>query len=124
MFLVDLFAPGKRAQYQLMGDINGDGKIDNSDVALFLQVYQTRSYPDWWDGYGTCDLNGDGKVDSSDLVILLQNLRANPDIYGWLGWGGQGAVEWAIVGVGSAGAVLMFGLGLLTGAYLPKAKPA
>jgi hypothetical protein len=109
-----------RAQYQLMGDINGDGKIDGSDLALFTIVFQSGTYPDWWDGYGTCDLNGDGVVDGKDLAILLRNYGSNPDIYGWLGWGGQGAVEWTVIGLGAACVAGGFGAGFAVHMLLGK----
>jgi len=47
---------------QLLGDINGDGAVDGTDLAMLLGSWGT-------DGIG--DLNGDGIVDGDDLAILL-----------------------------------------------------
>lgn len=46
----------------LTGDINGDGTVDASDLAILLGA---------WGGTGDADLNGDGTVDALDLAILL-----------------------------------------------------
>jgi len=46
------------------GDVNSDGAVDSSDVALLLAA--------WGNAAGSpSDLNGDGVVDSSDLAVLL-----------------------------------------------------
>jgi Metallo-peptidase family M12/PA14 domain/Bacterial Ig domain/Dockerin type I domain len=44
-------------------DINGDGSVDASDLALLLGAWGTSSQ--------SADLNSDGTVDASDLAILL-----------------------------------------------------
>lgn len=54
---------------EVLGDLNGDGMVDVSDLLILLAAW------------GTCprssdcpaDLNGDGVVDISDLLILLSN---------------------------------------------------
>ena len=46
------------------GDINGDGSVNGSDLALLLGN---------WGGSGTGDINGDGTVNGGDLAILLGN---------------------------------------------------
>ncbi|MFO0962709.1 MAG: hypothetical protein U0625_07345 [Phycisphaerales bacterium] len=48
----------------LQGDLNGDGKVDGSDLGLLLAQ---------WGGTGAADLNGDGIVDGGDLGVLLAN---------------------------------------------------
>lgn len=56
------------SQYgSVFGDVNGDGKVDVSDVtALINAVLSTGTYDE-----KMCDLNGDGSVDASDVTILI-----------------------------------------------------
>ena len=44
------------------GDLNNDGAVDSSDLAILLAG---------WGGAGSADLNGNGSVESGDLAILL-----------------------------------------------------
>lgn len=46
------------------GDLNGDGSVNGSDLAILLGN---------WGGSGEGDINGDGSVNGSDLAILLGN---------------------------------------------------
>jgi hypothetical protein len=45
------------------GDIDGDGAVNGSDLAILLG--------DWGPGKSPADLNGDGNVDATDLAIVL-----------------------------------------------------
>lgn len=56
------------SQYgSVFGDVNGDGKVDVSDVtALINAVLSTGTYDE-----KMYDLNGDGSVDASDVTILI-----------------------------------------------------
>ena len=45
------------------GDVNGDGIVDGTDLALVLSV--------WGSGDDAADLNGDGVVDGGDLALVL-----------------------------------------------------
>ncbi len=47
-----------------VGDLNGDGRVDESDLGLLLQAWQTSAGG---------DADGDGDTDESDLGILLQS---------------------------------------------------
>ncbi len=47
------------------GDLNGDGRVNGSDVGLFLALWGT-SDPD-------ADLNGNGNVEGGDLGLLIAN---------------------------------------------------
>jgi|SRR3989344_1431928 len=49
---------------KIVGDTNGDNKVDSIDVSILLANYGTPKNK-------TVDLNGDGKVDVKDLSILL-----------------------------------------------------
>jgi hypothetical protein len=46
----------------VLGDLNGDGVVNGSDLAILLGA---------WGGTGMGDLNNDGVVDAADLAILL-----------------------------------------------------
>jgi hypothetical protein len=46
------------------GDLNGDGTVNGSDLAIMLNN---------WFGVGVGDINNDGGVDATDLAILLNN---------------------------------------------------
>ena len=48
----------------IQGDLNGDGTVDASDLALLLNN---------WNGIGVGDINSDGGVDAGDLAIMLNN---------------------------------------------------
>jgi hypothetical protein len=47
---------------QTPGDIDGDGLVNASDLALLFNN---------WGGAGSTDLNGDGVTNGDDLSILL-----------------------------------------------------
>ena len=52
---------------ELLGDINGDGKVDISDVILVLRIALKL------DSLAPCsDINGDGNVDISDVILTLR----------------------------------------------------
>jgi hypothetical protein len=71
----DLDAIGSNLKWwenRLLGDSNGDGIFDSSDLVTVLQAGQ---YEDWIDGNSTFaagDWNGDGDFTSGDLVLALQ----------------------------------------------------
>ena len=47
------------------GDVNGDGKIDTSDITSLIN--KILGLADWTN----CDVNADGKVDTSDITALI-----------------------------------------------------
>jgi parallel beta-helix repeat protein len=55
----------------IIGDVNGDCKIDGKDIALIIKVY--GSYPGHpkWDP--NMDVNCDGKVDGRDIALAIKN---------------------------------------------------
>jgi len=53
------------------GDINGDGKVNLSDLVLFAKAYGSKPGDPNWNP--AADINGHGKVDLSDLVTLAQH---------------------------------------------------
>lgn len=65
------------------GDLNGDGYVTNSDLALMLHSLANTD-ENWYpagSGQGCHDLNSDGYITSSDYAILTTNLANAPG--GW-----------------------------------------
>jgi Ca2+-binding EF-hand superfamily protein len=54
--------------FAIIGDINGDGKVDNKDLVLMAKAYGSKPGDANWDP--RCDLNNNGVVDLTDLVTL------------------------------------------------------
>jgi hypothetical protein len=77
---IDPTIPGLRVIKQaksLIGDINGDGVVDDEDLQLFLCAYGKTVYDE---GYNpNADFNDDGVVDIRDLAILGQQFDLNVD---------------------------------------------
>jgi len=56
---------------KLLGDGNGDGIVDVSDLFVLSKAYESDpSKPNW---NPNCDFNKDGKIDASDLSVLSKN---------------------------------------------------
>lgn len=119
--LIDVFAPGKRAEFAKMGDINMDGVIDEKDNAFMQAAWGKSTRDPLWNTpipdleqnnplgtnilYSACDLNGDGIIDVADFGILARNY--GKDIWVWLGWPSQGVAEWTVIGSSAAGVALV-----------------
>ena len=56
---------------KIIGDVNGDGKVDIKDLVLLIKAFGSWWFSSRWDANG--DFNGDGKVDIKDLVLLIKN---------------------------------------------------
>ena len=54
----------------LLGDVNGDGKVDQADAQMILDYEAKRI--DGALSLKTADVSGDGVIDSSDAVLILQ----------------------------------------------------
>jgi thermitase len=65
-----LASPTKVKVYML-GDLNGDGKIDGRDIALAAIAF--ASYPDHPRWNSDVDISGDGKIDGRDIVLIAKN---------------------------------------------------
>jgi hypothetical protein len=52
----------------IVGDVNGDGKVDMQDVGVVASVFQLRSTNPRWNP--KCDFNSDGIVDMKDIGIV------------------------------------------------------
>jgi len=55
----------------LVGDLNGDGKVDIKDIAIVSKAYGSQlGDPNW---NPVADVNGDGKVDIKDVAIVASH---------------------------------------------------
>jgi hypothetical protein len=67
-----------RLTYGLMGDVNGDGNVDNLDITPFIQALLLSeaefdaNYPDG--EYWAADVNADGNVDNIDITPFIHLL--------------------------------------------------
>ena len=61
---------------KLVGDINGDGKIDSKDAVLVLKSYAESLVSGNKSTDLAGDINNDGSVDSKDAVIILKYYAA------------------------------------------------
>ena len=55
----------------IIGDINGDFKVDIKDLVLVIKHY--ASYPGHPKWNPNADVNSDGKVDIKDLVLVIKH---------------------------------------------------
>jgi len=55
----------------VVGDVNGDGVVDDSDLSDLSKAYGSKPGDPNWNP--NCDFNGDNKVDASDLFDLSKN---------------------------------------------------
>jgi PKD repeat protein len=56
--------------YELIGDINGDGRVDGKDIAIASKAFGTRPGDLLWDP--RADVNGDNRVDGKDISIIAK----------------------------------------------------
>jgi PKD repeat protein len=55
----------------LIGDLNGDGKVDMRDIAIVARAFGSSPGDPYWNPIA--DLNGDGKIDMKDIAIVAKN---------------------------------------------------
>ena len=60
------------AEYVEVGDVNGDGRLDITDVTLLIAYIQGREHSEI-EGR-IADVNGDGVLDGEDVSLLCQHL--------------------------------------------------
>jgi hypothetical protein len=68
-------------QFQRMGDLNRDGKIDDADGKILLDAFNSKPGDANWNSLA--DLDGDGWVGPNDILILGDNY--GKDIWSWKG---------------------------------------
>ena len=56
---------------ELVGDINGDGKVDVKDVYAAGLAFGAKTGESRWDS--KADLNGNGKVDLADVFVICEH---------------------------------------------------
>jgi len=56
---------------RILGDINGDGKVDGRDITIAARAFGTKPGDPRWNL--DSDVNGDGKVDGRDLTLIASN---------------------------------------------------
>ncbi len=59
--------------FRLFGDSNGDGKVDDTDLAAFMSAYRSRAGSANYIAY--FDYNGDNSVDSTDLYQFQRRYK-------------------------------------------------
>jgi hypothetical protein len=59
--------------HRLFGDSNGDGQVDNTDLAAFNAAYRTRIGQATYRGY--FDFDGNGTVDTSDYYQFQRRYK-------------------------------------------------
>jgi len=66
-----VFTVGGEPAPTLMGDANGDNRVDHQDVLKLAFSYNKSSGNSGFNPWA--DFNSDGRVDRQDMIILLQN---------------------------------------------------
>ena len=54
--------------FAVVGDVNGDGKVDIKDVAMVAAAFGSYQGGPRWNP--ACDLNGDLRIDITDVAIV------------------------------------------------------
>jgi hypothetical protein len=57
--------------HAILGDVNGDGKVDMKDLSVVVKAF--RSFPSDLRWNPSCDLNSDGQIDMRDVMIVVTN---------------------------------------------------
>jgi PKD repeat protein len=60
-----------RIKVRIMGDLNGDGKVDMKDVTQLILKFGLTQLMTGWNS--DCDLNNDGRIDMRDIIIVILN---------------------------------------------------
>ena len=55
-------------EFALLGDVNGDGIVNVSDVIVLVNVILAT------ENYENCDINGDGTINVSDVTELVNQI--------------------------------------------------
>ena len=66
---------GNQVKLKLVGDVNGDGKVNIDDMIAWDAAYGTKAGDLNWNPQA--DINGDGVVDNLDGYLILQNYRTS-----------------------------------------------
>jgi hypothetical protein len=68
----NLYVDGQ-VKLKLVGDVNGDGKVDINDLKAWDAAYGSTPGSSNWNPQA--DINGDGIVDKQDGILIIQNYQ-------------------------------------------------
>ena len=71
-----LLGLGARARAGLLGDLNGDGRVDGADLKLFVQQLRLSKGGHAWDP--NADLDGDSALNRADAALMFGGYLTNP----------------------------------------------
>ena len=60
-----------------MGDVNIDGKLDDTDVSWLTYYIKNKKDPDKWFNHVCADMNFDGQITNADLTLLKNKISNN-----------------------------------------------
>ena len=86
----------------LMGDVNGDGKINITDVTLLITSVLNDDVT--WINLETADMNGDGMINITDVTLVIavaMNWSEQPQEGDWVDLGLPSGTIWATRNVGA-----------------------
>lgn len=89
-------------QFQRMGDLNRDGKIDDTDAKILIDAFNARPSDANWNPIA--DLDGDGWIGPNDILILGDNYGL--DIWTWKGTTKPMSIP-ALIGIGALALLLL-----------------
>jgi thermitase len=69
--LTDNTLSGGNVEVRILGDVNGDGKVDGKDIVLAAWSFGTVPGNSRWNP--DADINQDGKIDGKDIVMVARS---------------------------------------------------
>lgn len=69
------FCVDGQVKLKLVGDVNGDGKVDIQDLIFWDTAFNSKLGDANWNPQA--DINGDGIVDKQDGTLIVQNYRSS-----------------------------------------------
>ena len=60
-----------RPAFAVIGDVNGDGKVDMQDIGIVARAFGTSPGAPRWNP--AADVNGDGTVDMRDIALVASH---------------------------------------------------
>jgi thermitase len=62
---------GGNVRVRILGDLNGDGKVDGRDMIITARAFATTPGDLGWNP--DADINQDGKIDGRDMILIARN---------------------------------------------------
>jgi hypothetical protein len=69
--LEDNYLSDGKVKIRILGDVNGDGRVDGKDIALIIKAF--GSYPGHPRWNPEVDVNGDDRIDAKDIAWTIKN---------------------------------------------------